>query len=214
MKDYRLTIKVRNNRILKAIEAVGGTPGGKWCEANGLTYTAINDLVNMTESPLSKKGTLTHNAAKLCEVVRKLPEELWSNEQLYPLERNFSEMEMDHAQLIALLPQEQQSYLPDFSNLEQEQTQKLVAEALSKLSGREQKVIRLRFTEELTYEECGSQLGVTKERVRQMEAKALRKLRHPAIVGIFVDALDGVSDEYRADKKAATKAAAAKAAAR
>lgn len=208
MKDYRLTIKVRNNRILRAIEAVGGIPGGKWCEANGLTYTVINQFINMTLSPLAKNGAMYPDAARLCDVLGKLPEELWSNEQLYPLERNFSEMEMDHAEVIALLPPEHQSYLPDFSNLEQEQTRKLIADALSKLPKRQRQIIQLRYTEELTFEECGNRLGISKERVRQLEAIALRKLRRPAMVGIFVDALDGVSDEERAEQKAVAKAAA------
>ena len=204
MKDYRLTIKVRNNRLLKAIEAVGGTPGGKWCAANGLGYSRVNDLVNMTSSPLTAEGELHRDAAKLCEVLGKLPEDLWSNEQLYPLEKNFSEMEMDHAQVVALLPQEQQSYLPDFSEFEQAQTKALVSKAVSTLTQREQEVIQMRFTDELTYEECGKRFGVTPGRARQIEAKALRKMRHPTRVGMFADAVDCVSEKTRSDAKKAT----------
>ncbi len=97
MKDYRITVKVRNNRILKAIEECGGTPGQKWCEANGLSYSSLNYFINMAKSPLRDDGTIRSSASQLCDVVGKLPEELWSNEQLYPLEKNFSEMEMDYA---------------------------------------------------------------------------------------------------------------------
>jgi RNA polymerase sigma factor (sigma-70 family) len=190
MKDYRLTIKVRNNRLLKAIEAVGGTPGGKWCEVNGLSYSTVNNLINMTSSPLTAGGELRLDAVRLCEVLGKLPEDLWSNEQLYPLERNFSEMEMDHAQVVALLPQEQQSYLPDFSEFERVQTKALVSKAVSTLTKREQEVIQMRFENDLTFDECASRLGVTSERVRQIYAKALRKLRHPKQAAILVDAMD------------------------
>ena len=203
MKDYRLTIKVRNNRLLKAIEATGGTPGGKWCAANGLGYARVNDLVNMTSSPLTSEGALHRDAARLCEVLGKLPEDLWSNEQLYPLERNFSEMEMDHAQVVALLPQEQQSYLPDFSEFEREQTKALVSKVVSTLTPREQDVIRMRFEDELLLDECASRLGVTRERVRQIEQKALRKMRHPTRVGMLVDVMD-FSEKDRADYKQAT----------
>lgn len=56
-------------------------------------------------------------------------------------------------------------------------------EALSSLTDREQKVLRLRFGlddgEPKTLEEVGKVFGVTRERIRQIEAKALRKLRHP-----------------------------------
>jgi hypothetical protein len=50
--------------------------------------------------------------------------------------------------------------------------------ALGTLSEREQKVLAKRFQEVKTLEEVGNDFGVTRERIRQMEAKALRKLRH------------------------------------
>lgn len=178
-KDYRVTVKVRNNRLLRAIEAAGGAPGQKWCEANGLAYSSVNGLVNMTASPLLRSGGLTSTADRLCDVLGKLPDELWSNEQLYPLERNFSEMEMDYAQVVALLPRDQQSYLPDFSELEHEQVKKVLDGVVSTLTPREQDVLRMLFEDELTLDECGALMDVTRERVRQIEQKALRKLRSP-----------------------------------
>ena len=50
---------------------------------------------------------------------------------------------------------------------------------LATLSEREQKVLDLRFREKLTLQACVPIIGVTRERIRQIEAKALRKLRHP-----------------------------------
>ena len=56
-------------------------------------------------------------------------------------------------------------------------------EVLATLTEREQKVLRLRFGLEdghaRTLEEVGREFNVTRERIRQIEAKALRKLRHP-----------------------------------
>ncbi|MBM3738628.1 MAG: RNA polymerase sigma factor RpoD [Acidobacteria bacterium] len=58
------------------------------------------------------------------------------------------------------------------------------AEVLKTLSPREEKIIKMRFGlqdgSEHTLEEVGSQFAVTRERIRQIEAKALRKLRHPS----------------------------------
>ena len=55
---------------------------------------------------------------------------------------------------------------------------------MSTLTPREAKVLKLRFGLEdgksRTLEEVGSQFNVTRERIRQIEAKALRKLRHPS----------------------------------
>jgi RNA polymerase sigma factor (sigma-70 family) len=64
--------------------------------------------------------------------------------------------------------------------LREEQRKAEVAELMKRLNQREQDVIRMRFTEELTLEQIGRQLGVTKERVRQIEARALTKLRAAA----------------------------------
>ena len=54
---------------------------------------------------------------------------------------------------------------------------------LSGLTAREAKVLRMRFGIDMntdhTLEEVGKQFDVTRERIRQIEAKALRKLRHP-----------------------------------
>lgn len=60
----------------------------------------------------------------------------------------------------------------------------VVEEVLSNLSPREAKVLRMRFgigmNTDHTLEEVGRQFDVTRERIRQIEAKALRKLRHPS----------------------------------
>ncbi|MGC1778445.1 MAG: sigma-70 family RNA polymerase sigma factor [Xanthobacteraceae bacterium] len=60
---------------------------------------------------------------------------------------------------------------------------KIVGEALDDLTPREQRILRMRFgiggTTDHTLEEIGQQFGVTRERIRQIEAKALAKLREP-----------------------------------
>jgi RNA polymerase primary sigma factor len=67
-------------------------------------------------------------------------------------------------------------------------------EVLESLSPREEKVLRLRFGLDdgrtRTLEEVGQQFGVTRERIRQIEAKALRKLRHPSRSRKLKDYLD------------------------
>jgi len=59
-----------------------------------------------------------------------------------------------------------------------------IEEVLSALSDREAKVLKMRFglqgNKTMTLEEVGKKFGVTRERIRQIEAKALRKLKHPS----------------------------------
>lgn len=65
-----------------------------------------------------------------------------------------------------------------------EQLKESLREVLSTLTEREENVIRMRFGldngQPMTLEEVGQKFGVTRERIRQIEAKALRKLRHPS----------------------------------
>ncbi|MGI6069080.1 MAG: RNA polymerase sigma factor RpoD [Blautia sp.] len=69
-----------------------------------------------------------------------------------------------------------------------------LVEVLSTLTDREQKVLRLRFGLDdgraRTLEEVGKEFSVTRERIRQIEAKALRKLRHPSRSRKLKDYLD------------------------
>ena len=69
-----------------------------------------------------------------------------------------------------------------------------LAEVLKTLTPREEKVLRLRFGLEdgrpRTLEEVGKEFNVTRERIRQIEAKALRKLRHPSRSRKLKDSID------------------------
>ena len=72
----------------------------------------------------------------------------------------------------------------------------IAGDVLQTLSPREERVIRLRFGldnggHERTLEEVGQNFNVTRERIRQIEAKALRKLRHPSRARLLKNFLEG-----------------------
>ncbi|MBF0564482.1 MAG: sigma-70 family RNA polymerase sigma factor [Nitrospirae bacterium] len=71
-----------------------------------------------------------------------------------------------------------------FSDAERSEASEYVQKVLRTLSAKEEKVIRMRFgigvDRDHTLEEVGRHLSITRERVRQIEAKALRKLKHPS----------------------------------
>ena len=71
-----------------------------------------------------------------------------------------------------------------FAEVQEQQTRIVVRSALDRLGARKRDILEMRFGfgdyEEHTLEECGVKYGVTRERIRQIEAKALKQLRHPA----------------------------------
>ena len=71
---------------------------------------------------------------------------------------------------------------------------RLYAEALAQLTPREERILRMRFgigMADHTLEQVGKTFGVTRERIRQIEAKALQKLGHPAKASKLVSFLEG-----------------------
>ena len=79
---------------------------------------------------------------------------------------------------------EDKSALQPIDSAIQSDLRDTMAEVLATLTPREERVIRMRFglgmTNDHTLEEVGQQFSVTRERIRQIEAKALRKLKHPS----------------------------------
>ena len=143
----------------------------------------INKLVRINRQlvqELGREPTTDEIADRLGIPESKVAEIIKIAQEPMSLEKPIGEEEDSH--LGDFIPDE---YSPSPAeaasmNLMREQ----LMEVLSTLSEREQKVLSLRYglgdEQQRTLEEVGKELGVTRERVRQIEAKALRKLRQPS----------------------------------
>ena len=134
-------------------------------------------LCGLRLSPMTQKGHFTDLANQVMEGLGACPTDLWTEEQLtMNLKRSSSYSAIGREELHVLMNGEQKSLLESVAGQELEKT---MNDVLKTLSPREEKILRMRFYDNKSQEECAKEFGVVKERVRQLEAKALSKMRRP-----------------------------------
>lgn len=182
MNDYRIEMTVRNNRIYTYIRDLGYESVAAFCRAANMDQVAVGALLNMKRPAVhAATGEWTQTAKRLAQALACEPDDLWSNAQrTAALESNKRAVEISEEEAARIMYDDQETLL-----LEMERSES-VEKALSTLRPREQKVIRMRmglapYDREYFLHEIGEELGCGAERVRGIEAKALRHLRHPKV---------------------------------
>lgn len=179
--------KFKHGELFEALKKLG------WRQADlarrtGLRQGEICDIINLRKRPkpdvIEKLQNAFGEAGVFIDVTALWPECFEGFKQPLILTQT---RDVDEIQLVGL---EEAFQIPQETSVDQELLAEAIDEAMSDLDPREKVVIQDRMAGK-TLESIGQKFGVTRDRIRQIEVKAIRNLRHPKRIKKIEAALRG-----------------------
>jgi len=184
MKDYYATLRIQQGRLKAAMQELGIETAVELSRRSGVSQAYIGKMLNFRLSPRADNGDWREATLAICKALGSHPSELFPEHLDHEIPTNRIAAFVEHAQLSG----RETRQLGPVEECEQAEMEQVLDEVLGTLTDRERTVLKARFLEGKTREETGREHNIGVERVRQLEANALCKMRHPT----RIEKLEGV----------------------
>ena len=208
MKDYRIKITIRNDRLLNAIEDKGIPSVRQFCTLYKLNYNSIVKIISGKIKPLNNLGRPIRLVEQIIDILDISLEDAFTERQLKGFAKTNYEIsvaEKELKQLVNPVKNQEQRLIESDVKIS-------IQNAFSKtLNAREEKILRMHYGfnggREHTRKELSELFNVSISRISEIIIKAERKLRHPSVSNNIINT--GFNEIYTSvdiDKKLIKKA--------
>jgi RNA polymerase sigma factor (sigma-70 family) len=194
MKSLRVELRFKNALLFNLIEerfSEGEVTKRESCAmATGVKYSSLGNLICLRSNPYLKSGKPSLHALRLCEYFNVEMESLFPKDLYSASFPRLLTQDIEPSRILSLSTREVRQLAAPSIEEDPCDMENRIDRVLFTLSPREERVLRLRFglgrtalsadCQEHTLQEIGDMLDLSQSRIKQIEAKGLRKLRHPS----------------------------------
>lgn len=197
MKDYRVEVRVKNNYLWTLMRTKNLTSVAALARATGLYASTLSNIINLKIPAQTNDGKWRKPILVLARYFGVAPDAIVPPQHVAdPLVTNRGAFEADIEQLASL------SATPSYPSIEDQtaarQVETALHEALATFPPRTRRIMSARWglggMEKKTFKEIGAELGISGDRVNQIEHKTMRQLNHPSLKRPLREALVGDAD--------------------
>jgi|14BtaG_2_1085337.scaffolds.fasta_scaffold53636_1 hypothetical protein len=176
MKDYKVELKIKNGYLSSMMDSHDIKNVAELSRLTGIHQTPLGEILNLKKSAYNANGALRKHVARLCDYFLCEVYDIFPPDHINePLRQSKFDAYVNRDQIHQIEQAARDPYL-------------LVSESelsfddmvnSDKLTDRQKKILKMRFVDDLTLEQIGAKFNLSKERIRSIEAKAVRQLRWP-----------------------------------
>jgi DNA-directed RNA polymerase sigma subunit (sigma70/sigma32) len=167
------------------MEEAGYASVAKLADTIGMNRTVIYRIVSMKSAALDEKGYYRPEALRIAEFLNCTPQDIYPPAQMRgTMKENTAQVTANANEIDSLTSSLRTLAFSPERKMILDEAKRALKAVMMTLTPKEQRILDLRYGltygEEKTLDEVGEMFGVSRERIRQMASKAMRKMRHPS----------------------------------